>query len=309
MTSNSKAWRAQAANTGRAPKGILRRNLARRVNLDWRPPDGILPMTNTSDILTRIHAALRAATDALSTFVPETIRVEHKSEGRGPVTEADRVANLVLHEALVRDDEGWLSEETVDDLARLTMQRVWVVDPLDGTSEFLAGIPEWCVSVAMVENGQPVAGGICNPVTREIFLGALGAGLTYNGQPATASAKTGLDRAIVLASRSELRRGEWERFRNGALEIRPMGSVAYKLALVAAGLADATWTLTPKNEWDVAAGTALIAASGGIVRSSNNSPLEFNKKSPHLPGLFASGPHLSQEIAALLDEHASRQLG
>jgi len=266
-------------------------------------------MTNTSDILTRIHQALRAATGALSKFVPGATQSEQKPGGQGPITEADRTANRVLHEALVRDGEGWLSEETVDDLARLTKERVWVVDPLDGTSEFLAGIPEWCVSVAMVENGRPVAGGICNPVTREIFLGALGAGLTYNGQPATASAKTGLDHAIVLASRSELRRGEWEQFRNGALEIRPKGSVAYKLALVAAGLADATWTLTPKNEWDVAAGVALIEASGGIIRSSNNSPLEFNKKSPHLHGLFASGPNLSQEIAALLDKHAGRHLG
>jgi myo-inositol-1(or 4)-monophosphatase len=266
-------------------------------------------MTNTSEILDRIHKALRAAAGALSSFVPGTIRVEHKSGGRGPITDADRVSNRVLHEALVRNGEGWLSEETVDDLARLKKERVWVVDPLDGTAEFVAGIPEWCVSVAMVENGRPVAGGICNPATGEIFLGAPGIGLTYNGQPATASTKTGLDRAIVLASRSELRRGEWERFRNGVLEIRPMGSVAYKLALVAAGLADATWTLTPKNEWDVAAGVALIEASGGIARSSNNSSLQFNKKSPNLPGLLASGPNLSQEIAAFLHMHAGQRLG
>ena len=266
-------------------------------------------MTNIAETLDRIHQALVAAAGELSSFIPETIHVEHKSGGRGPVTEADRAANRFLYEALVREGEGWLSEETVDDLARLTMQLVWVVDPLDGTSEFLAGIPEWCVSVAMVENGRPVAGGICNPVTREIFLGALGTGLTYNGQPATASAKTGLDHAIVLASRSELRRGEWERFHNGALEIRPKGSVAYKLALVAAGLADATWTLTPKNEWDVAAGAALIEAAGGIVRSPNNSPLEFNKKSPNLPGLFASGRNLSLEIAALLGQDAGQRSG
>ena len=253
--------------------------------------------------------ALRAAAGALSAFVPATTKADFKPGGLGPVTEADRVSNRVLHEALVRNGEGWLSEETVDDLTRLSKDRVWIVDPLDGTSDFLAGLPEWCVSVAMVEKGRPVVGGICNPATGEIFLGAPGAGLTYNGQPATASAKARLDRAIVLASRSELRRGEWERFRNGVFEIRPMGSVAYKLALVAAGLADATWTLTHKNEWDVAAGVALIGAAGGIVHSSNDDPLEFNKKSPVLPGLFASGPNLSQAIAAFLDKHAGRRLG
>ena len=192
-------------------------------------------MTHTSETLSRIDKALRAAAGALASFVPAKMQVEHKSGGRGPVTEADRASNRVLHEALVRDGEGWLSEETVDNLERLSKDRVWVVDPVDGTSEFLAGIPEWCVSVAMVERGRPVAGGICNPATGEIFLGALGAGVTYNGQPAAASAKAGLDHAVVLASRSELRRGEWERFRNDVHEIRPTGSVAYKLALVAAG--------------------------------------------------------------------------
>jgi myo-inositol-1(or 4)-monophosphatase len=210
----------------------------------------------------------------------------------------------VLFEALVRPGEGWLSEETVDDLARLSLKHVWVVDPLDGTSEFVAGIPEWCVSVALVEDGYPIAGGICNPATEEMFLGARGEGATYNGQRVVASERTGLSGAAVLASRSELRRGEWERFRDGKLEIRPMGSVAYKLALVAANRADATWTLTPKNEWDVAAGVALIEAAGGIVRSPVNSTLAFNKKFPTIPGLFACGRNLVNEISQLLQQRA-----
>lgn len=263
---------------------------------------GNLSMTQTSspELLTRIDSALRAAVSAISSFIPGAVQAENKSGGRGPITEADRVSNRVLHEALVRHEEGWLSEETVDDFARLGRKHVWVVDPLDGTSEFVAGIPEWCVSVAMVEDGHPVAGGICNPNTGEFFLGARGEGLTYNGQPAMTSAKAGLAGTVVLASRSELKRGEWERFRNGDLEIRPMGSVAYKLALVAAGRADATWTLTPKNEWDVAAGVALIEAAGGVARSSANSPLEFNKQSPLIPGLFACGSNLARDVSQLL---------
>ena len=268
-------------------------------------------MTNASSLETlgRIREALAAAVGAISSFVPGAVESEEKSGGRGPVTEADRVSHHVLRECLLRDGEGWLSEETIDDLARLRRRRVWVVDPLDGTSDFVAGIPEWCVSVAMVENGRPVAGGICNPATGEIFLGATESGVTYNGQPAVTSAKAGLEGAVVLASRSEVKRGEWEQFRNGICEIRPVGSVAYKLALVSAGRADATWTLTRKNEWDVAAGVALVEAAGGIVRGSNNSALRFNKRTPDLSGFFASGPHLSKEIAGLLAERTKNHSG
>lgn len=259
--------------------------------------------TSASETLDRIREALAEAVTAISKFVPGAIEAEEKSGGRGPVTEADQVSNRVLRECLLRDGEGWLSEETTDDLARLDHKRVWVIDPLDGTSDFVAGIPEWCVSIAMVENGRSVAGGICNPATGEIFLGTQETGVTYNGQPAAASAKAGLEGALVLASRRELKRGEWEQFRKDKFEIRPMGSVAYKLALVSAGRADATWTLSRKNEWDVAGGVALIEAAGGIVRASNNSPLLFNKRHSLIPGLFACGPHLSKEIAGLLRAH------
>ena len=268
-------------------------------------------MTNTSSLetLSRIHEALDAAVAAIAKFIPGAVAAEHKSEGRGPVTEADTVSNRVLRHLLLRDDEGWLSEETVDDLTRLEKARVWVVDPLDGTLEFVAGIPEWCLSVAMVEHGQPVAGGICNPASGETFLASKETGLTYNGQATHASARAGLDGAVVLASRSELKRGEWERFKGSKFEVRPMGSVAYKLALVAAGRADATWTLTPKNEWDVAAGVALIEAAGGFARSSKNTPLTFNNRSPLLPGLWASGPNLRGDLTALLDGHNQNQWG
>src|SRR5271166_3270155 len=122
------------------------------------------------EILDRIREALEAAGSTLSPFVPGNVKAEFKSDD-DPVTEADRAANRVLREVLVRDGEGGLSEETEDDLERLGKDRVWVVDPLDGTREFVAGIPEWCVSVALVEKGQAVAGGISNPATGEIILG------------------------------------------------------------------------------------------------------------------------------------------
>jgi myo-inositol-1(or 4)-monophosphatase len=249
----------------------------------------------------RIEEALEAALVALVPHIPLKVNVEYKI-GDDPVTEADRAVNAVLQETLLRDDEGWFSEETVDDFGRLEKERVWIVDPLDGTREFVAGIPEWCISIAAVENGNVVAGGICNPATHEIFLGSPRLGLTYNGRRCHPSQRQALEGAVVLASRSEIKRGEWEKFKGQPFEIRPTGSVAYKLALVAAGLADATWTLCPKHEWDIAAGVALVLAGGGIVKTLDNSPLSFNNKHTLLAGLIACGPKLGEPIATLLGD-------
>lgn len=262
-------------------------------------------MTNEVEI--RIGEALKAAVVALAPYIPGKVKVEYK-QGDDPVTEADRAVNHVLQQILLRDGEGWFSEETVDDFDRVGKEMVWIVDPLDGTREFVAGIPEWCISVAMVENGKAIAGGICNPATQEIFLGSARSGLTYNGRPCRASQRESMDGAVVLASRSEIKRGEWEKFRGQSFEIRPMGSVAYKIACVAAGLADATWTLCPKHEWDIAAGVALIAAAGGAVRTPDNTPLSLNNKDALLPGLIACGPKLIDPLTALLTESISGPL-
>jgi myo-inositol-1(or 4)-monophosphatase len=257
---------------------------------------------SNSETLRRIQSALEAARLVFSRFTSGAIEAEYKA-GHDPVTEADRSVDAILRRELLRDDEGWLSEESVDDLSRLTKERVWVVDPLDGTREFVAGIPEFCVSVAMVENGNPVAGGICNPATNEIFLGSVDSGVTYNGKRAKASQRTSLRGALVLASRSETKRGEWKQFDSAGFKIRPMGSVAYKLALVSAGLADVTFTLTPKNEWDVAAGAALVLSAGGFVSTLENSPLRCNNKSPLISGLLAGGALLREELLDLVNRH------
>jgi myo-inositol-1(or 4)-monophosphatase len=255
-----------------------------------------------AEILKRIQSALQAARSVFDRFTAGAIDAEYKL-GHDPVTEADRATDAVLRKELLREGEGWLSEESVDDLSRLQKSRVWVVDPLDGTREFVAGIPEYCISVAMVEDGVPVAGGICNPASNEIFLGSLEAGMTYNGKPARPSRRTGLKDALLLASRSETKRGEWKPFENVGFKVRPMGSVAYKLALVSAGLADATFTLTPKNEWDVAAGAVLVKSSGGYVGTLDQQPLRCNNRSSLLSGLVACGPGLKSELLELIDEH------
>jgi myo-inositol-1(or 4)-monophosphatase len=260
-------------------------------------------VSHYADILERIDAALESARVALARFTPGAIATEYKI-GHDPVTEADRTVDAILHRELLRDGEGWLSEETADNPSRLDKQRVWIVDPLDGTREFVQGLPEFCISIGFSENGRPVAGGICNPATNEKFLGAIDCGVVYNGKPAKVSQRTSLNGATILASRSEVKRGEWMKFQNGPFKIQPMGSVAYKLALVSAGLADATFTLTPKNEWDVVAGAALLLSAGGFVGTIDNVELTTNRRNPLLSGLLASGPFLQRELCALLESRS-----
>jgi myo-inositol-1(or 4)-monophosphatase len=255
-----------------------------------------------ADILQRIQAALDAARVVFARFTPGAIETEYKV-GHDPVTEADRALDAVLRENLLREGEGWLSEETADSPSRLDKSRVWVVDPIDGTREFVQGIPEFCVSIGFVENGRPVAGGILNPATNEVFLGSVDSGITYNGEPARSSQRKTLEGALILASRSEVKRGEWKAFENATFKVRPMGSVAYKLALVSAGLADITFTLTPKNEWDVVAGAALVNAAGGFVSTLEKTNLIANRRDPLLSGLVASGPFLKERLLAMLEPH------
>jgi len=257
---------------------------------------------SSAETLERIRAALEAARTVLNRFTPGAIETEYKA-GHDPVTEADRAVDDILRKTLLRAGEGWLSEETVDDLTRLDKPRVWVVDPLDGTREFVQGIPEFCVSIAMVENGIPVAGGICNPATDELILGSCETGVTYNGKPAQPSQRKNLHGALVLASRSEVKRGEWKQFESDDFTIRPMGSVAYKLGLVSAGRADVTFTLVPKHEWDVAAGAALVMSAGGFVRTLENTDLKCNQKNPLISGLIACGPYLEADLMARLNNH------
>jgi myo-inositol-1(or 4)-monophosphatase len=255
---------------------------------------------SSPDDLQRIARALTQARAILRRFTPGSVEFRSKAGG-DPVTEADRLVDECLRRNLQEEGEGWLSEETADDKSRLGCRRAWIVDPLDGTKEFVAGIPEWCVSVGLVEDGRPVAGGVCNPILDQVFLGSSSAGVTLNGKAVSATPRRELSGALVLASRSETKRGEWERFRGAPFTVQAMGSVAYKLALVAAGLADATWTLVPKHEWDVAAGVALVEAAGGFVRTLDGAIPIFNQENPRLRGLLAATNGLGIGVARFLE--------
>ncbi|MCL1593945.1 MAG: 3'(2'),5'-bisphosphate nucleotidase CysQ [Actinomycetia bacterium] len=255
-------------------------------------------MTDRTADLTRINDALDAAVLALDGFTPGNIEATFKT-GDDPLTAADLMVDQVLRETLPVAGEGWLSEETADSPERLGKDRVWIVDPIDGTREFVQGLPEWCISIGLIEDGVPVAGGVHNPATGERITGALGHGLTYDGR-ARELGGTCLADATVGASRSELKRGEWDRFAGKIFNVIPKGSVAYKLALVAAGRIDATWTLVPKNEWDLAGGAALLAAAGAWGVLKDGSDPTWNNPDPLVPGFIATTPALRGEVESLL---------
>lgn len=255
--------------------------------------------------LGRIEEALTLAREIVLEYTPGAIGHEAKSDRGDPVTAADHAVDEALREALPTRGEAWLSEETADRLSRVSYHRVWVVDPLDGTREFVEGIPEWCISIGLVEGGIAVAGGVLNPATGERIVGSIETGVTLNDRPAQLSGRATLEGANVLASRSEVKRGEWERFEDAPFEVVPCGSVAYKLARVAVGTADATWTLVPKNEWDVVAGAALVRAAGGVVVHADGTEPAFNRADTLLPNLLAGPEALIREFREAYLEHAS----
>lgn len=236
--------------------------------------------------LEKIVHALQTAGESYRSRSRASVRVESK-EGGHPVTDVEREMNANIFAILVNGNDGWLSEETPDDLARLHGSRLWLVDPLDGTEQYLSGLPEWCISIALIEHGKAVAGGIHNPITNELFCGSVETGIFSLGRPPQEIAEVKMHNQlpVVLASRSEFKRGEWERFRGSPFRLVPMGSVAYKLAKVAVGEADATWSLVPKHEWDVGAGVALLQAARGCALTLEGTSPSFNKPQLRFPGL------------------------
>lgn len=241
------------------------------------------------------QAALQAGKALLSFYQNE---YEVKSKGvDNPLTEADEASDRILKSLLLdaTPDYGWLSEETVDNDDRLQKERVWIVDPLDGTKEFIQGVPQFTVSIGLAEQGKAKLGVIYNPVTKELFSGIVGEGAWLNDAPMHTSTTTETKGATILASRSEMKRGEFDLFQT-EFNIEAIGSIAYKLALVAAGKADTSFSLGPKHEWDICAGVALVEAAGGIATARDGSLLVFNQKVTLTNGITAANAHIHQAI-------------
>lgn len=240
-------------------------------------------------------SAVREAGALIQEHRAAGLDVRHK-EGLGPVTNADRAADLYLREHLPRiRDAAWLSEETTDNRDRLAREAVWVVDPLDGTIEFVEGRDEYSVSVALVQGGRPVLSAVHCPATGDTVWAIRDEGAWHNGDRVHVAEGNRL-----LASRTELARGEFAPF-DGNWDIRPSGSIAWKLALIACGDAAGTLSRGPKWEWDVCGGALLVEAAGGLVTDLFGDPLRFNQTHPKVRGIVAAAPEAHSALRRTIE--------
>ena len=248
-----------------------------------------------------LTSAVRAAGAVALSFFQDEPKAWEKSPGQW-VSDADHAANDFLKHALCGrfPEYGWLSEESEDDPARLTAQRVWVVDPIDGTNAFLAGRAEFTISAALVEEGSTVSAALFNPATDEMFEALVGGGARLNGETMAVSEAAAIEGASLVSSRSEKDCDEWRNQLSG-MTVTAISSIAYKLALVAAGKYDACVTLYPKSEWDIAAAALLLAEAGGRITDARGEGLNFNKPDTQFPDIVAAGPDLHALLVERLD--------
>ncbi len=250
-----------------------------------------------------LRAAERAAREAgavIARLYRGDYRVEEKSPG-SPVTTADLRANRAIREILAGrfPDDAWLSEEDADDAGRLDRSRVWIVDPLDGTREFIRGVPEFCVSIGLAVNGSPVLGVIYHPLRRELFDAVRGGGARLNGEPVQVRRPGNGGRSRLLISRAEPRRRLEGLARE--FELEPMGSIAYRLASVARGYADATLTFRRVREWDVCAGIVIVEEAGGCTMTGNGERPVFNRREPVFQQLVAGSETSNASVASCMN--------
>jgi myo-inositol-1(or 4)-monophosphatase len=245
-------------------------------------------------------AAARAGGAIAKRYFGGPFDVREKSPG-DPVTEADlavdaEIKRLILGE---RPEDAWLSEETADSPARLDARRVWIVDPIDGTKAFVAGRPEFAVSIALVENGRPIAAAIFNPITDEFIDAVRNGGTRCNGQRVQVTEESDTAALVLGTSHNELRRKLWRHLFPES-EVEPVDAIAYKLGLLAAGRFDGVIALRPKSDWDIAAGDLLVHEAGGRMTDADGNVLRYNRAEIRHPNLVASGPAIHSALLARL---------
>jgi myo-inositol-1(or 4)-monophosphatase len=226
--------------------------------------------------------------------------VRHKAGGE-IVTAADLAADAHIRAGLARAFPGdaLVSEEATAREDRAAQRRLWIVDPIDATRDYARGGDEFVVSIGLALAGAPALGAVFAPARRELFTGAVGGGAWLNGAPVRVTATSSLAAARVTVSRSE----PGASLDKAALPFTPtkVSSAAYKLARVAAGLDDGTFSGQPRRDWDVCAGAALVLAAGGAVTLLDGRLLRFDRPELLQPlGLVAAGPALHPALRAAL---------
>lgn len=246
-----------------------------------------------------LPAVREAGAAVLRYFIAKNYDIQHK-DAENPVTEADFAANRILRAALTRyfPNDAILSEESDSEAERQAMNRrfgthrVWIIDPIDGTREFIRGRDEFAISLGLVEDHTAVFGFICNPARNYLLSGGPSVGLFRDGKSIGIPQReiVNAEKTIpprICVSHSEFKRGDLAHLEKyyPNLAQSAIGSIAYKLALVADGSYDLVVSVKPKNEWDIAGGAALMAAAGLSLYDGNSVLLPFNKENTISQGL------------------------
>lgn len=220
--------------------------------------------------------------------------------GDSPVSEADFAADQMLRTKLTaaRPDYGWLSEETADSDHRLDRRRVFVVDPIDGTRAFLAGDPVWAVSVAVVEDGRPIAAALYQPATDDLLTAALGRGAWRGATRLSTSTRESVQGARVAGPRKWLERPDVQGHGMAMQAFVP--SLALRIARVADGRLDMAFASARAHDWDLAAADLLVHEAGGRLASADGSPVRYNGAVPRHPPLAAAAPGIAEASLTLL---------
>lgn len=226
------------------------------------------------------------------------LAITEKPGGAGPVTGADLAVDALLKRRLLegRPDHGWLSEETPDSTDRLGPQRTFIVDPIDGTRAFIAGSKDWAHSVAITEDGRPVAGVVYLPARDALYAAQAGQGATLNGEPLMLGCGPGIGAARVLTTKPSLLPEHWRGQAPPPFERHFRSSLAWRLCLVAEGAFDAMLTLRPAWEWDIAAGALIASEAGATVTDRMGAALRFNRPWPQSEGVIVAGSGLHDQI-------------
>lgn len=237
-------------------------------------------------------AAKEAGALATSYFKGEN-KVWDKPDGAGPVSEADLAVDTMLRESLTkaRPDYGWLSEETEDSASRQKHDRVFVVDPIDGTRSYLSGASTWAHSLAIVDKGQVTAAVVYLPMRDKLYSAALGAGAQLNEATLAPARATDVRGSNVLAVKPSMNAEHWPKG-VPSLHRSHRPSLAYRLCLVAEGRFDAMFTFRKTWEWDIAAGTLILSEAGATASDRLGHALRFNNPHPQTEGIVAAGPEL-----------------
>lgn len=243
-----------------------------------------------------IEAAAREAGALALSYFGRAIDVWDKGLNN-PVSEADLAVDRLLKERLLGacPGDGWLSEETADDPARLAKRRVWVVDPIDGTRDFIRGRTGFAVSIALVEDGQPLLAALCAPEREQLFLARAGGGATLNGARLTVSACSAVTGCRLPADLSTITARYWPEPWNAEAVEKPNG-LALRIAKIAAGEADAFFEGRPMGEWDIASAALILTEAGGTITDRDGAALAFNKPVPRLRGVVAATPELHADV-------------